>query len=224
MRQNVQEYFSLRKANEQLARENAILKSAAKNSFIKIDQGLVNINDTIYHQQYQYLEAKVINSTTNKRLNSMTINRGAVHGVESGMGVICGKGVVGIVNEVSTHFSSIMPLININTIISSKISESNYFGITQWNGENFRKAQVNDIPSHTMINPGDKVVTRSASAIFPEGIPIGTISSVDLREGQSYFDVEMDLSVDFSRVYHVYVIYNLLKKEQLQLEKDSQDE
>ena len=223
VRQNITDYFGLKRANDQLARENVILRSATKESFLKIDGEHVVINDTTYKQQYQYLEAKVINNTTNKRMNTITINRGTVHGIETGMGVISGEGVVGVINKVSSHYASVIPLIHLNSMLSAKIERNHYFGIVGWNGVNYRIGELRDIPAHADVQIDDRIVTRGASAIFPEGLPIGKIVDITLEDGQAYYEIDIEWAVDYSRVYHVYVVNNLLKEEHLELEETKED-
>src|SRR3546814_17805470 len=61
---------------------------------------------SVQHQQYTYITAKVVNNTVIYRNNYLTLNRGAADGVKSGMGVMGPKGVAGIINDVSEHFST----------------------------------------------------------------------------------------------------------------------
>ena len=68
------------------------------------------------------------------------------------------------------------------------------------------------------IKKGSKVITRGGAGIFPRGLPVGTIVKTDVVEGQPLWDITVRFAVDFRRVQRAYVIKNLLKNEQKELE------
>src|ERR1700743_297612 len=98
-------YLSLREVNDSLAKENARLRGQLKASFYIDSVNKKEVKDTIYKQQYTYIEAKVVNNSTNRSNNYITINRGSLQGVGKGMGVICSSGIVGKVVFVGPHMS-----------------------------------------------------------------------------------------------------------------------
>ncbi|MEI6853788.1 MAG: rod shape-determining protein MreC, partial [Bacteroidota bacterium] len=63
MYSNVTDYFNLKTVNKALAEQNALLLNKQKSSFIKTDNKVFVINDTLYQQQYTYVSAKVISNT-----------------------------------------------------------------------------------------------------------------------------------------------------------------
>jgi rod shape-determining protein MreC len=105
-------YLSLRQVNDQLARENAELRNQLRSSKYADSVAKHVVNDTIYKQQYEYIEAKVINNSVNKRNNYLTINRGSKDGIGKGMGVITGAGIVGKVVLVGEHVSIVQSLLH----------------------------------------------------------------------------------------------------------------
>lgn len=108
----VKDYLQLKDVNQNLAQQNAELLSKDKRSFVKIFGNSVVINDTTYYQKYVYTTAKVINNSTNNRENYLTLDQGEINGIKPGMAVIGTNGVVGIVKNVSPHFSSIISLLH----------------------------------------------------------------------------------------------------------------
>lgn len=221
---DITEYFELKKTNEQLAGENARLITLSKNSFIKINRNFLIIDDTLYKQQYKYLSAKVINSTTDKRNNFLILDHGREQGVEPGMGVICTDGVVGIVNKVSENFCSVISLLHKETKISAKLGKNDYFGIVTWEGGDYEFATLSDIPRHVTLAKGDAVITRASSGIFPEGIMLGWVEEFELPPGENFFNTRLRLSTGFNRLTHVYIVKNILKDEQLMLEAEFKEE
>jgi rod shape-determining protein MreC len=64
------------------------------------------------------------------------------------------------------------------------------------------------VPRHVEVEEGDKVVTSGYNAIFPEGIPIGTIVEVKPGPETNYLDITIELATDFTRLSYVYLVEN----------------
>ncbi|PCH66374.1 MAG: rod shape-determining protein MreC [Bacteroidetes bacterium] len=218
------EYLKLGKVNDQLLQENAILRTLVKKSFYYNHVEGITIEDSTREQLYRYIAAKVINNSTNKRNNYLTLNRGSIHGIEKNMGVISSNGIVGIVKDVSEHFSTVLSLLHKDAKISSKLDKDNYPGETTWDGSLPTQAELSKIPNHIKLNKGDHVVTTGFSSIFPEGISIGTVDAFHLIQGESSYSITLNLSTNFRTLDYVYLIKNVFSKEQLELESISQDD
>jgi rod shape-determining protein MreC len=224
VRTSITQYFSLKDINEQLALENAQLRSQQENSFIKTDNKIFIKGDTLYRQQYQYIIAKVINNSTNHTSNYLTLNKGSKHGIKKDMAVISPSGVVGVVNEVSDNFCSVISLLHPKTRISAKLKKNDYVGTVIWEGNSPTMGCLKDVPTHVKIARGDTVITSGYSLVFPEGMMIGTIDYYDIGHGNDFYHINIKLSTDFNNIRYVYVVNNLMKDELENLEKSSQKE
>ncbi len=60
------------------------------------------------------------------------------------------------------------------------------------------------VPLMAEVRPGDRVVTAGIDGVFPRGVPIGTITSVD-SGGDLFHEIEVTPSVDFSSLSHAFV-------------------
>lgn len=219
---NVREYLHLKEWNEQLNRENAELHNQSTASYMKVPVGEYKVTDTIYRQQYVYTHAKVVNNSTSNQNNYLTLNKGSKQGIKRDMAVITSNGIVGVVKDVSDNFSSVMSVLHRDMRISSKLVRDGSYGPLSWDGRDYRYAQLNDIPTHAKMNPGDSVVTSAYSVTFPEGIMVGRVESYERATGSPFYTVKVRLSVDFKKLNYVYVVNNILKMEQDSLEKASQ--
>ena len=216
-------YISLRDENEKLATQNSYLLNKKINSYID-NKRLVNFkNDSLYSQQYRYINAEIISNTVWKKHNYLTLNKGEKNGITSENAVISTKGVVGITKNVGNNFSNVISLLNTELLVSGKIKKTNYFGSISWDGENYQYVKLDEIPFHVVLTKGDTIVTSGYSLIFPEGIPIGTISDFNKVKGGNFYDITVKLIVDFKNVEHVYVINNLKKAEIIILEEKQDD-
>lgn len=211
-------YFHLDETNSKLLRKNRELHDKMPETFIRMGENLVRINDTLYEQQYSYLTATVIHSTYDKRNNYLTLNIGRNQGVEREMGVFSEEGVVGIVQSVSEHFCLVKSVLSKNINIDVMVQTGGAFGLLKWETQNVRTANISGISNDISLKKWSNVVTRGGGGIFPRGIPVGKIKKVGQIEGKPLWDVELKLGVNFKAVQKVYVVKNLLKKEQLELE------
>ncbi len=218
----IKHYFYLKSENERLAKENAELYSHDLLSFSVLVNAEYVVNDTTYRQKYTYTDATVVNNSTNRRNNYLTLDKGSKQGVRSKMGVISSSGIVGQVQDVSENFCTVMSLLHSNTIVNSKLKKDGTFGPLSWDGVSFEYATLNDIPTHVRLIKGDTVVTSQLTKIFPENIMVGTVDSYHRESAKPFYTVKIKLSTDFKKLTHVYIIDNKLKEEQEALEKKTE--
>lgn len=168
---------------------------------------------------YDIFKASVINNSVTHADNYITLDKGEVDGIRSEMGVVNGSGVVGIVYLTSPHYSIVIPVLNSKSSISCKIKRSDYFGFLKWDGGSSEFAFIKDMPRHSLFSLGDTIVTSGHSAVFPSGIPVGTVDDIaDSHDGLSYL-LRVKLFTDFARLNDVRVIAQKGQEEQLELEK-----
>ena len=217
----VKEYVNLKAYNEQLAKENTrllnILNASVYNKLSRRD----SIKDTLYLQQYIYINAKVINNSVNKRNNYITLDKGSMQGIKPEMGVITGSGLVGIIKQVSPHFCTVMSVLHKDTRISAKFKKNEFFGSLVWNGEDPHFATLKEIDKTVPVKKGDTIITTTFSAVYPSGIMVGTVESSELESGSNFHNIKVKLSTSFNNLNYVYIIDHLLKNEQHVLEEAS---
>ena len=221
---NVTGYFHLKAINDDLVQKNVELElqmehlRSALMELTSDSAGLERMkSDTL--KGYDIYRANVINNSLTHVDNYITIDKGESDGVRSEMGVINGSGVVGIVYHTSANYSLVIPLLNSKSSISCKIKRSDYFGFLKWDGGSSLYATVKDMPRHSLFSLGDTIVTSGHSAVFPGGIPIGTVEDIsDSHDGLSYL-LKVKLFTDFGRLNDVRVIAQKGQEEQLELEQ-----
>jgi rod shape-determining protein MreC len=222
-------FFNLSKSNQQLAEENTQLKNQLLDLQNKLEALQPSGTDSLSYKippekQYRFIEAKVINNSTNKLQNYITLNKGALDGVKPDMGVINDEGIVGIVKNVSEHFSVVIPVLNPKIQINCKFKRNNYIGSLVWDGKDYRFASLTDIARHVPIKMGDTLVTSGLTTTFPEGIPVGTIENFNLKESDAYYEIKVKLATNFRTLSYVKVIDFKNAGELKELEKTAYEE
>ena len=218
------QYFHLSVVNDSLAAENARLYAQLDNAKYLNTLQIDSVNNDIYEQRYTYISAKVINSTYTRHNNYLTIDKGAKAGIKPDMGVISNSGIVGIVTSVSENYATLISILHRQSRVSGAIKSKGHHGGVIWKGQSPQKVNLIDIPKHAQPEIGDTIQTTGYSLAFPEGIMIGTISDITLKSGSNFYDIEVDLANDLSNIQYVYVVNNLTKTEQLELEQEVKDE
>jgi rod shape-determining protein MreC len=212
---NIYHYFSLDKENKLLIKENEYLKNKII-SLSKKDVSNLSIKiDSL--SKYQLITARVISNPYKKRNNFLTIDKGSLDGIKPDMGVVLSNGIIGIIANVSNHYATVLSVLNSQSKINAKMLKSHHYGSLQWNGLDYSKIDFNDLPIQADVKIGDTIISGGKSVVFPEGIPIGTISNFSVKN-KAYEFIKINLFTDFSALYNVYVIKNKEKEEQNQLE------
>jgi rod shape-determining protein MreC len=89
-----------------------------------------------------------------------------------------------------------------------------------WESDNnSTTATLNKIPSHVELQVGDTILSKGASTIFPEGILAGTVSEFKAIPGSDFYNIKIKLTTNFNNLSYVYIVKNLLKTEQQELEE-----
>lgn len=215
----IQSFFNLKKANSLLLTENAYLRSLLKSSHYRIQNGVVQLNDSIYEKQYEYLPAQVISGTVNKRNNFFTLNRGSRNGVTKGMGVISNGCMVGFVRDVSEHYANVVTILNEQFMQSVRMSRNNEHGLITWDGRDPSLVELKGIPLDAAVHGGDSVLTRGTSGRFPNDVLVGTVYSVSVKQGSPHHYIRVKLGVDLNAVYNVMLVNNKFKDEIVNMEE-----
>lgn len=219
---SVNEYLNLKTENEGLANENARLKSLLynrKDTTKIIDKELLSS-----FGNYKVIQSKIINNSYNVHENFLTINSGTTKGVKSDMGVVNSKGIIGIVENTSKNYATVISILNVRSQINAKIKKTSHFGTLTWNGKNTGYVQLIDVPRLASVKKGDTIVTGAQSIIFPENVNIGTIHKIYTDDKTNYFTIDVKLFNDMTSLGHVYIIENIDRKEILELENQNQNE
>ena len=225
----VRSFFSLTRVNEELTLRNFYLERQVTQlrhlyGDLTQDTTVMQRQELEFLSQYKLIPAKVVSNTVDKANNLITIDKGRLDGVEKDMGVACGSGVVGVVYLVSSHYSVVIPVLNVpSSRISCAIRGRGYFGYLQWYGGDPSVAYVEDIPRHARFKRGDWVETSGYSAIFPPGVLVGKVTNIyNSTDGLSY-RLKVKLTTDFACLRDVCVISDKSIGERLRLLEQVKD-
>jgi rod shape-determining protein MreC len=225
----VTSYLNLQEVNADLAAENQRLHSELAQAQLSrpvVQMAPTQLDSAVYKPdlavaaRFNFKVAKVINNSTERFKNYLTIDKGSLDGIRPGMGVISATGVVGKVKSCSEHFSTIVSLLHTEMMVSSKLKRNSVFGTAKWKGTDPGTINLTFVPRHQSVNPGDTVLTSDYNTTFTPGIMVGIVKEARLEPNDTYYDIDVVLSTNFGNLSYVYVIENKLLEEQQTLEQN----
>ncbi|HRI78143.1 MAG TPA: rod shape-determining protein MreC [Cyclobacteriaceae bacterium] len=214
--QSTREYFALRSINEELSRENAQLRTLIEQQSQNLKIPGLKPDTSV---RYDFISAKVVNNSVAQFKNYITINQGEEAGLKPGMAAISTFGAVGKVKSVSDHFSVLISILNIDEQVSSLLKRTGNIGTIQWDGTDPRMVNLLYVPRHVQPMAGDTVVTSGYNAVFPEGVLVGIVQEVKLKEEALFYDIRVELAQDFRRLSFVKIVKSRRKAELDSLEQ-----
>lgn len=214
----VTSYFHLHDINEDLQSRNASLEKEILDLRATLDHYRLRAMadslaaDTV-PSPFDFTLAHVISNSVSRTHNYITISRGASDSIRPEMGVVDQNGVVGIVNVVGPHTARVISLLNPKMRLSCKVKGRADFGSLVWDGKNPSEALLEEMPRHERFKKGDTIVTSGYSAVFPEGIPVGTIMSHESAHNNNFYTLRIRLLTDFTTLSTVRVLRNEIRPE-----------
>ena len=220
-----QSYMNLNSANADLLKRVAELETelyAVKRTFElsgdSVQTGRMML-DSATAFIYQFLPARVVNNTVSLNDNYLTIDKGSDDGIEEDMGVISENGIVGVIMKTSPRFSIVISVLNSKFRLSCKVRYNNYIGPLVWDGSDSRYTYLTELPRHVDFSAGDTIVTSGYSAVFPEGLPVGSIVNFQKQKDDNYTSLKVRLFTNFNTLRNVLIIKNKYQKEQRKLQE-----
>lgn len=215
---DIMAYINLGDVNKDLTMRNVMLQRQVSElrdalAYMGADSAIIDEKQRNALEGYDIIPATVTSNTITKANNYIVIDKGKADGVRSEMGVVGGGGIVGIVYLTGKHYSLVIPILNSKSSISCRIRGHNFFGYLSWNGGHPLVAYLNDVPRYARFKVGDYVETSGYSSVFPPGLFVGKILSIeDSRDGMS-FSVKVNLATEFAKLRDVCVVSNRDKAE-----------
>ena len=220
--QKVRGYFSLAGQNEELALENHRLREMLREYEDAAKATDISLQSVTRDDGFVYTPAQIIKSGTNSQHNYLILDKGSEDGIVQNSGIISSKGVIGIVDAVSRHYSYAISFLNTEVNISSRLGGTGAVGPLAWDGKNTDGAIMKEIPLQYRYSPGDTVYTSGYSVIFPPDIPLGTAGDASIINGATN-EITVNLFQDYTALKFVTIVRNTRAAEIEALEQTRED-
>ena len=199
----VGDYFGLRKENRMLSAR--IVELEAQLAEWVEDPERVHIA-TDEFAPYLYGEARVIRNSVFSQHNFFTINKGLRDDVEANMAVLTPEGyVAGYVIDCSERFAVCMSVANRDFTMGGKGAHNEHMGSLSWDGRNFHRVHLENIPHYANFSPGDTIVS-TVSYRFPPDRIIGIVEEFETSEDKMNSHLTVRLAADLSKLDRVLLV------------------
>ena len=223
------DYFHQGEENKRVHKMNDSLLNLLKTNFSIPDSGQrvvldsATVDSVKQFRKYIWRDAKVVYNTVNSEKNYLQLNRGSKYGINDNMAVLNSDGaVVGQVVNVSPNFSEVMSLLHVQSSVSAALKKTGDAGKLEWDGKDPRFVQLRGISKSVEVKVGDTVVTSRYSYNFPPDKLIGRIAAISSDPATGFYLLKVRTAVNFNSIQQVFVVENLQREEQEQLEKDTE--
>lgn len=202
---------NLRQENEELKQKNAELeKNLRELEIVKSENATLKeyANLTEKYSEYSTKPAYIINKDISNYSSTYVINVGSKDGIAPNMTVISEKGLVGHIISVTNSTAKVQTIIDTANTVSAILTSSQDAIICKGTLEDKTILKGSYIPTGANLILGDKIETSGMGGIYPKGIVIGTIKSIEQTRNITDRYITVTPAVDFEKVQTVLVVVN----------------
>lgn len=193
LKQRVQELEVELKQKEDLASENARLKS------------ILQLKET---SKYKVLPARVIGRDPSVWFESSVVNRGTLDGVQINMPVVVNGGVVGRVTAVSP-LTAMVDLVTRNKsgigAVVGQIGDTNSLGVVTGTGKS-DILEMKYVPGYVAVEVGQSVFTSGQDGIYPAGLKVGEIVNIISGSATTPHQIQIKPASELSSMQEVGIL------------------
>ncbi len=157
---------------------------------------------------FQFVTGTVIGRDSADVFGSFVLNCGATDGVSVGDPVISGEYLIGLVSEVTPTACTVLSVCDPKVSAAAyeiRTGETGYTGTTAKLGV-AGKIKLSGLSRATAVAPGGIVCTSGVGGVYPRGLIIGTVTTVEKEEGDISYYAEIQPEIEIAEVQDAFVI------------------
>ncbi len=163
---------------------------------------------------YKFAAASVIGRDSADVFGSFTVNAGSSDGVTVNCPVIYGEHLIGVVKEVNVSSCVIHTIFNPKVNISAYEIRSGEIGYVNSNTNLALKGRcmLSGLDGNSVVTSGGIVCTSGIGGIYPRGLIIGTVVSVEADEANVSSNAIIEPDIDITTLQDVFIITDFGEK------------
>ncbi len=174
------------------ASDNEVLKK--ENAWLKEYLALRGENP-----DFVLTDAKVISHEAGNYSTVLTLNKGSVHGIKTNMPVITSSGLLGYVSETGLDWCKVVSIVETSSKVGVYTDRTGVIGTVEGSLELRQQGQcLMSYDADADIKVGDRVYTSGTGSVYPDGLLIGRIASIEADEATRRLMAIVQPSVDFT--------------------------
>ncbi|MEB3339869.1 rod shape-determining protein MreC [Okeania sp.] len=147
----------------------------------ELEQKNNSLNELLNYTKTKNLKgviAPVIGRSADYWWNKITLGRGSNDGIQEGFIVMATGGLVGRITSVTANTSQVLLVSDPTSKAGVGVVRSRQMGFMKGRGDD--QAVMEFFDDEPNIKVGDVVSTSAYSQLFPAGLPVGTVESINL--------------------------------------------
>lgn len=141
------------------------------------------------------------------RILRITLDTGGASGVAEGMPVVSAHGLVGRVVRVAGDYAEVMLVVDARSVVNVGVLDKGVTGTVTGTSSPYNYvARMTYLHRAEPLDIGDILVTSSHDKVFPPGLHVGTIRSLEERQRDVEYELQVTPSVNFAEIEEVQVI------------------
>ncbi|MBE6576988.1 MAG: rod shape-determining protein MreC [Ruminococcaceae bacterium] len=198
------DYDELVKENEELKAEIEALKhQSSDNEVLKTENEWLREYLELHNNNPQFVltDADIISHEAGNYSTVLTLNKGAVHGIKNNMPVITSSGLLGHVTETGLDWCKVVSIVETSSTVGVYTDRTGVIGTVE--GDIALRQQGKCLMSYAAdadIKVGDRVYTSGTGSVYPNGLYIGRIISIEADEATRKLKAVVEPSIDFSKL------------------------
>ncbi|MBQ3199419.1 MAG: rod shape-determining protein MreC [Firmicutes bacterium] len=158
-----------------------------------------------YKSNFEYVTTTVINRAQSSWYKTIVINGGSDDGFAVDMPVVCAQGLVGRIINTSAHTAEVLLITDREGAVSAMVQNSRTVGVVEGDGETSELSMIH-VPYDAEIENYQQLVTSGYGGVYPKGLLVGYINSIELKSDGLLLDIAVRSYVDFNRLEEVMVL------------------
>jgi rod shape-determining protein MreC len=161
---------------------------------------------------YTNVPARIVGKDPSNLFASITIDKGSSDGMRRDLPVVAvqegSQGLVGRIQTVGRSSAIVVPLFDSSNYVAARLQESRYEGLVHGTPSRDGTLTMRYVSSQarSSVEYGDTVVTSGMNSIYPRGIRIGRVTSVQAKPYETSLQLTIEPIVEFAKLEYVFVI------------------
>lgn len=192
--------------NQQL--RESLVESAVKLTLyeeaLKENNRLRGILGFEYSPDYELIPSEVISVSGEFMPVRAMINKGTKDSIEVNLPVVNKDGLIGRISSVSEDYAVVQLLTEPTNRVAARTSDSREMGIVKYS--NSEGMILENFPIQGIVNVNDSIVSSGLGGIYPEGLFVGIVESVERRELSAFCDIKIKPAVNFYSIEELFIL------------------
>lgn len=197
--------------NDELKKQNAEMRdkiSAAEETEKTNDWLFSYLELKREHPDYTFRDASITGRESSNYMTVFTLDKGSAQGIAKNMPVVTPEGIVGYVSEVGTDWCRAVTLLESGGACGAYVERSGAIGVVEGDYSLSREGlcKMEYMAADADIKVGDRILSSGLGSVYPRGLVIGYVESVEPDAASRALTVKVRPTADLSETTKLMII------------------